>query len=181
MENEKPEPPDSELYALPSGSATAPAAPPMGWSFWAVMALVGVLILLIIYAQIQGVTRPVAVNLTGTSWTLASYSDAERIMVTVQGEPVTNISFGPAGMENISGYAGCAWYTYTYTRSNATAFYFTNKTVVQSSCGGDGGFPAESAYLNDLDYTSTIYFRNGYLTFSDVSGKPVLVFRQAPG
>ena len=41
-----------------------PAAP-MGRGFWAVMALIGVLILLIIYAQVQGVTRTIPVNLTG--------------------------------------------------------------------------------------------------------------------
>jgi hypothetical protein len=161
----------------PENPVTIPAAP-MGPWFWAVMAMLGVLILMIIYAQVQGVTRPVAVNLTCTSWTLASYADAEGTMIPATAETEANLSFGPADTSTLNGYAGCSWYSYTYSR-NSTAFHLANGTSTLQFCGDPGLTAAGSAYLRDLNNISAARFRSGQLTFYDAADRSLLVFDQA--
>jgi len=155
-----------------------PAAP-MGRGFWAVMTLIGILILLIIYAQVQGITRPVSVNLTGTSWTLDSYADATGRMVPVNTGNVVNLSFDPENTTTLDGYAGCNWYLYTYFRYNTTTLQIGNGTITLRFCNDSSVMQTESAYLRDLNNTSVVRFRSGQLTLYDATGKPILLFEQS--
>ena len=66
----------------------------MGLGFWAMMALIGVLVLLIVYAQVQGVTLSCPVNLTGTNWTLTYYTNEKGTMVPVTNGTDVTIRFG---------------------------------------------------------------------------------------
>jgi len=173
---------DEDLVILPGTEdpekpVPTPAAP-MGLWFWAVMAMLGVLILMIIYAQVQGVTRPISVKLTGTSWTLASYADAKGSLTPVSGGMEANLSFGPADTSTLNGYVGCTWYSDTYSQ-NATAFRLANGTSTLRFCGDPGLIEAESAYLRDLNNVSAARFRSGQLTFYDAADRSLLVFDQA--
>ncbi len=163
----------------PPSMDLAPAPPaPMGWGFWAIMALIGVLILLIIYAQVQGITHPVTVNLTETNWTLTSYVSTGGTMVPATTGPKMNLSFGPSNESTLRGYTGCSWYSYVYSL-NKTAFSLSNETLTPSSFDDPGMIQAESSYMDDLKNTTSVRFRGGRLTFYDVGGKPVLVFEQS--
>jgi hypothetical protein len=169
--------PGEEPRILPE-SAPVPAAP-MGRRFWAVMALIGVLILLIIYAQVQGVTRPIAVNLTGSSWELTSYADTEGRIIPAPAGAEVNLSFGPAGTTTLTGYAACTWYSYTYHQVNSTALHLTNGTPPVMFCSDPKNMQAASAYRCDLENTSSVRFRNGQLILYDDQGKSLLIFSQS--
>jgi len=170
---------DCTSPALPAEDTVPVPAPPMGRGFWAVMALIAVLILLILYAQVQGITHPIIVNLSGSRWTLISYAGAEGSMVPVQTGVEANLSFGPAGTENLSGYAGCNWYFSTYTWDNATALHSTNRSVTLHVCDKPGVMLEEESYLEDIDNISVVRFRSGQLTFFDRAGRSLLTFREA--
>jgi hypothetical protein len=149
---------------------------PMGPWFWAVIAMIGILLLMILYGQVQGITHPIEVNLTGTRWTLASFADAQGTMVPVKagGEAGANLTFGPAGSTMLSGYSGCIGYTYTYKR-NATTIHLTNLSISPDSCTGTVAGDASSLYLGDLANASVIRFRSGQLFVTDTAGRPLLV------
>jgi heat shock protein HslJ len=149
----------------------------MGRGFWAVMILIGVLIMLIIYAQVQGVTRPVQVNLTGTSWMLTYYADNEGAIVPVMNGTEVTIRFGLANGTSIGGYSGCNAYSYNYTISNSRLI-LTSGTTSGIFCSAPGMMQAESAYIHDLENTSTIRFRSGHLYLYDTAEKPLLIFEQ---
>jgi heat shock protein HslJ len=178
MDDQEPGSPSGTETLSPHEAGPEPAAP-MGRWFWAVMTLIGVLILLIIYAQVQGVTRPVSVNLTGSCWILTYYSDTDGMMVPAVGGAEVNLSFGPAGTTTLGGYAGCAWYSYSYNRANTTALHLANGTASVEFCTNPGVMQAESAYLRDLENTSSVRFRSGQLTLYDASGKSLLIFSQS--
>ena len=95
-------------------------AAPMGRGFWAVMALIGLLILLIIYAQVQGITKPVSVNLTGTNWTLTYYVNENGAMVPMTNGTDVTIRFGLENGTILGGHSGCNWYSYNYTSTSST-------------------------------------------------------------
>ena len=127
----------------------------MGRGFWAVMILVGVLILLIIYAQVQGVTRPVPVNLTGTSWLLTYYGNDGGTLVPVMNGTEVTISFGHDNGTSLGGYSGCNRYSYMYTVSNLT-LVLTKRVTTTMTCGAPGVMQLESTYMHDLEITSGI-------------------------
>jgi len=171
MDRENNEPDDGEqeeLEILPPR--------PMGFGFWAVMAMIGILLLMILYGQVQGITHPIEVNLTGTRWTLASYADAQGTMVPVnaEGRAETNLTFGPAGSAMINGYSGCTEYSSAYER-NAASIHFVNLSISPGSCNDTVTGEASSLYLGDLANASGIRFRSGQIFVSDTAGRPLLV------
>ncbi|HVP95966.1 META domain-containing protein [Methanoregula sp.] len=180
MDQDNPGSPDN-ISPSPAPDIVPIPAPPMSRGFWAVMALIGVLILLIIYAQVQGVMHPIVVNLTGSRWTVISYADREGSMIPAPAGAEANLSFGPAGNEGLIGYTGCNWYSYTYIWNNATALHPTNRTTTLQVCDTPGVMQEETSYLADLDNSSIVRFRSGQLTFFDDSGKPLLIFRETGG
>jgi len=149
----------------------------MGRGFWAVMILIGILILFIIYAQIQGVTRPVPVNLTGTSWTLTYYENGGGAVIPVLNGTEVNVSFGLDHGTTLGGYSGCNWYTYTYTVSNFT-LNLSGGVTTGTICAAPGVMQLESAYMYDLETTSGIRFRNDHLFLYDTADRPLLIFER---
>jgi heat shock protein HslJ len=154
---------------------------PMGVGFWAMMALIGVLVLLIIYAQVQGVTRSVPVNLTGTNWTLTYYANEKGTLVPVTNGTDVTILFGPGNSTILDGSAGCNWYRYQYTiiSSTLTLTHVPERTTGMF-CPAPGIMQVESLYLRDLENTSTIKFRSDHLYLYDPAEKPLLIFEQTP-
>ncbi len=155
-----------------------PAAP-MGRGFWAVMALIGVLILLIIYAQVQGVTRTVPVNLTGTSWTLTYYSNDGGTMVPVTNGTVVTIRFGLENGTILDGNSGCNGYSYQYTiRGSMLTLTRGSGVTTEMFCTAPGVMQVESTYLHNLENSTTIKFRSDHLYLYDSADKPLLIFEQ---
>ena len=156
-----------------------PAAP-MGRGFWAVMALIGVLILLIIYAQVQGVTRTVPVNLTGTSWTLTYYSNDGGTMVPRNKRDGGDDPFRPGkrhhSRRKFRTATGTA-YQYTIRGSMLTLARGSGVTT-EMFCTAPGVMQVESTYLHNLENSTTIRFRSDHLYLYDSADKPLLIFEQ---
>jgi len=150
---------------------------PMGKEFWGVMTLIGILISLIIYSQVQGVIHPLAVNVTGTEWSLVSYTAPNGTLVSVPPGTDINITFGPANPSNLTGYSACFEYTYRYYLHN-TNLTLTGGIVQTIPCDDTFVQQKDSEYLAGLSNSSQVKFRNGDLIFYDSSGKPILLFKQ---
>jgi len=154
-------------------------AAPMGRGFWAVMALIGLLILLIIYAQVQGITKPVSVNLTGTNWTLTYYVNDNGAMVPVTNGTDVTIRFGLENGTILGGHSGCNWYSYNYTSTSSTlALAHDSGIRTTLFCTAPGVMQVESTYLKDLENSDAIKFRSDHLYLYDPTDKPLLIFEQ---
>ena len=170
-------------FPAPDGTGTGPPEPvsmpaaSMGRGFWAVMILVGVLILLIIYAQVQGVTRPVPVNLTGTSWLLTYYGNDRGTLVPVINGTEVNIAFGLDNGTSLGGYSGCNRYSYAYTVSNYT-LVLTKRVTTTMTCGAPGLMQLESTVHARSGEHLRHRFRSGHLFFYDTEDRPLLIFEQ---
>jgi heat shock protein HslJ len=160
--------------------APLPAAP-MGSGFWIMMAIIGVLVLLIVYAQVQGVTRSVPVNLTGTNWTLTYYTNEKGTMVPVTNGMDVTLMFSPKNSTILGGYSGCNAYQYNYTIAGSmlTLAPGSGRTT-EMFCPAPGVMQVESSYLHNLENTSTIKFRSDHIYLYDPTEKPLLIFEQAP-
>ena len=157
-----------------------PAAP-MGRGFWAMMALLGVLVLLIIYAQVQGVTRSVPVNLTGTNWTLTYYTNEKGTMVPVTNGTGVTLRFGPENSTILGGYSGCNAYSFNYTISGSRLILAPGAGETTAMvCPAPGVMNVETSYLHDLENTSTVQFRSDHLYLYDPTEKPLLILEQTP-
>ncbi|MGA2104688.1 META domain-containing protein [Methanoregula sp.] len=164
-----------EDETLPEPAPYLPAPPMSPW-FWVAFGLIGILIILIIYGQVQGITHAVTVNLTGTSWTLVSSASPQGVMLPIA--TMANLSFGAENKTAFGWYDSCNQYSYTYSLNN-TALIFSNGPTTPSSCSQFNDAAAESSYLQDLENTTTERFRNGHLTFYDAENKPLLTFDQS--
>jgi heat shock protein HslJ len=170
-------PVEPEDQPLPDSDLDLPAPPMSPW-FWVVIALIGFLIILITYGQVQGITHPITVNLTGTSWTLVSYASTQGIMLPVT--TVVNLSFGAENRTAFGAFNSCNRYAYTYSLNNSTLI-FSNGTTTLGSCANFSDELAESAYLQDLGKTTIERFRSGHLNFYNAGNKPLLTFDQSDG
>jgi heat shock protein HslJ len=168
-----PESPGDEETPLP--------AQPMGRGFWAVMALIGVLVAMIVYAQIQGVTQPVAVNLTDSNWTLTYYAGNDGRMVPVPDGIPVNIRFGQNNGTVLGGRSGCNWYSYNYTlnASQLTLEAGSGAITALLCTTPPESMLVESVYIRDLENTSQVRFRNDHLYLYDTTEQPMLIFEQA--
>ena len=162
-----------------SPSPQAPQAAPMGRGFWAVMALIGFLVLLIIYSQVQGITRPVSVNLTGTHWEIVSYTSPGSATIAAQPGGM-NLSFGTKNKTGGNGFIGCVQYSFQYAFSN-NSFVISNKTETAVACSNDRMTGSQAVYLTNLENASFMRFQSGSLTFYDVANHPLLVFVSSVG
>ncbi|HNX17849.1 MAG TPA: META domain-containing protein [Methanoregula sp.] len=178
---------DEPAKKTPDTDATEPElipvpAPPMGREFWAVMALIGVLVLLIIYAQVQGITKPIPVNLTKTNWTLTYYVNESGTMIPLADGTNVTLQFGDKNSSVLAGYSGCNWYRYNYTSSSTTLVLdLKSKSLTKMHCTRPGIMQIESEYLHNLESTKTIKFRSDRLYLYDQDQNLLLVFRQISG
>lgn len=167
-----PEAADEETPNLP--------APPMGRGFWAVMALIGVLVAMIVYAQIQGVTQPIAVNLTASNWTLTYYTGEDGRMIPVPDKIPVTLVFGLNNGTVLGGRAGCNWYSYNYTLSSSRLALEKGSGVTTAMlCTTPAEtMTVESAYLRSLENSSRVRFKNDHLYLYDPADRPLLIFEQ---
>jgi heat shock protein HslJ len=146
---------------------------PIGVAFSIALALVGLLVLLIIFLNIPGIKASAGVSMTRSDWTLQSYADTTGTLVPLKhGTQVTAI-FGSDG--RVSGSAGCNQYSATYTVRDF-AVSISPPVSTKIFCGDPGVVQQESAYLSDLVRAGELRISESNLKFYDGSGKPVLVF-----
>ncbi len=152
-----------------------PSGPPekMGPAFYAALALVGCLVLMVVVLNYPAARANAGTMMTQTNWTLQSLTDSTGILIPAQsGTPVTAM-FDSGGRMN--GNAGCNSYTSAYqTRDYSITISGTSSTKM--FCQGPGVMEQESAFLANLNKASSFRVSDSYLKFYDPSGKTVLVF-----
>ena len=146
----------------------------MGPAFWGALALVGMLVLLIVFINIPGIRASAGVLLTQHTWTLESYGDKGNVLVpSINGTPVT-ARFDTEG--RVYGSAGCNLYSANYTTGNL-AITISSPVMTEKYCENTLVMQQESAYLTDLSKVTELRVSTSELNLYDKTGKPVLVYR----
>ncbi|MDD1702893.1 MAG: META domain-containing protein [Methanoregula sp.] len=154
----------------------APAAP-MGRGFWLVMGLIGIMIILIVFAQVQGYTKPVPASLSGTNWTLDQYADENGMLHQVRKGTVVNATFGLDGGMLIEGRSGCNWYSANYSVTGSQIAIYSRVTT-DLYCTSPGVMDIESTYMQDLTNATSYRLRGDYLYLYNLNQKSILIFLQ---
>ena len=154
---------------------TTPFGPPekFGLSFYAALALIGLLVLMVVFLNYPAVKANAGREMTRTNWTLQSYTDATGIPITVIAGSDVTARFGQDG--RMTGRSGCNWYSALYT-TNDYAINLSSESVTSMLCRDPGIMDQESAFLTDLSETSEFRVSESSLKFYDARGKTVLVF-----
>jgi len=155
-----------------------PAGPPekMGRSFYAALALIGILVLMVVFLNQPAARANAGTVITETPWALRSYADATGTLVPVISGAEVNADFRRDG--TLTGSAGCNRYAASYTTRDY-GITVTNTSSTLMFCPGPGIMEQESAFLADLSGSSWFRVSGSSLKFYDASGKPVLVFATA--
>jgi len=146
---------------------------PLGLKLTFALALVGFLVILIFFADIQGARASAGIRMTKADWTLELYEDTAGNLVPVQ--PGTQITAAFLEGGRLSGSAGCNRYSATYAVRDL-AITISSPVSTNIVCEDARIMRQESAYMNDLERTAVLRISNTSLKLFDESGKPVLVF-----
>jgi heat shock protein HslJ len=145
----------------------------MGPAFYGALALVGVLVLLIVFFNVPGIRASTGMLLIQNTWTLQSYVDTSGGLVpAIRGTPIT-AKFYPDG--TMSGSAGCNQYSASYTTKDL-AVSISPPSMTEMYCENPIVMQQESAYLNDLSKAKELRVNELNLNLYDKTGKPVLMF-----
>jgi heat shock protein HslJ len=153
-----------------------PATPPqekMGLAFYAALALVGILVVMVVVLNYPAAKAMAGTTMTQTNWTLQSLVDNTGILVPAMSGTDVTAAFDREG--RLSGNAGCNHYFAAYTAKD----YQVSITGIGSTkmfCHGPGVMEQESAFLADLQKASSFRVSEAFLKIYDASGKPVLIF-----
>ena len=160
---------DHDGTDIPSDTRPQPLSP----SFLIALALVGLLVLVILFVNIPGIRASAGVSISLTPWTLQSYGNVSKDLVPVKSETKITAVFGRDGI--ITGFAGCNQYHANYTVRNL-AIAISPPASTRIFCGEAGVMEQEINYLNDLQKAVELRITESDLILYDRSGKPVLVF-----
>lgn len=167
-------PPADPNEAAGEADNSPPALPEkMSRSFYLALALIGLLVVMVVFLNYPAQKALAGTTMTQTNWTLQSLADNTGILVpAMSGTEVTAV-FDRDG--KMTGNAGCNHYSASYS----TKDYQLSITGVGSTmmfCSGQGVMEQESAYLADLNRASFFRVSESFLNVYDTSGKTVLVF-----
>lgn len=162
----EPEAPDKDKTAVTESQTKGPA-------FYGALALIGALVLLIVFFNISGARASSGMLLTQNIWTLQSYVDSGGVLVpAIPGIPVT-ARFKTGG--TVSGSGGCNTYNASYTTKDLAISIF-QPYMTEIYCENSRVMQQESAYINDLVKAKELRVNESNLNLYDKTGKPVLMF-----
>jgi heat shock protein HslJ len=169
------DPPAEYGDEAPDDQDTGPSGPPekMGLAFYASVALIGVLVLMVVILNYPAARANAGTVMTETNWTLQSLMDATGVLIPARSGTGVTARFDREG--RMSGSAGCNGYGAQFQ----TRDYSINITGVSSTlmyCGSPGIMEQESAFLADLSKASSFRVSESSLKFYDARGKTVLAF-----
>jgi len=162
----KPEAPDEEKTAVTESQTKGPA-------FYGALALVGALVLLIVFFNVSGTRASSGMLLTQNTWTLQSYVDSAGVLVPVIPGTAVTARFKTDG--TMSGSGGCNTYNASYTTKDLAISIFQPE-MTEIYCENSRVMQQEAAYLNDLVKAKELRVNELNLNLYDKTGKPVLVF-----
>ena len=143
-----------------------------------VMALIGVLVILIVFFQFQAASHKAPASLAGSNWTLVQYTSGNSTLNPVTGQPAPTLMFmADNSGTTVGGSAGCNRFTGKYTQ-NGSQLAFSALGSTRMFCDLPGAMELETAYLSDLEKTASYRSNSGYLVLNDNSGKTLMVFKQ---
>jgi heat shock protein HslJ len=168
------DPPADPDETIGHDTESSPSGPPekMGFAFYASLALIGILVLMVVFLNYPAARANAGIMLTRTNWTLQSCMDSTGILVPAQSGTEVMVMFQDGRM---SGSAGCNPYFASYT----TRDYGISITGIGSTkmyCQEPGIMEQESAFLADLSMATSFRVSESSLKFYDADGKAVLVF-----
>ncbi|MFA4877831.1 MAG: META domain-containing protein [Methanoregula sp.] len=143
-----------------------------GLYFYFAVALLGCLVLLVVFVNIPLIQASAGATMTRTSWQLQSYANASGGMQPATGP---NITARFSGDSRITGFAGCNDYIATYTTENY-AISISPSATTRNTCGEPGMMALETLYLQDLDNSTEFRVTQTALKLYDRTGKPLLLF-----
>jgi heat shock protein HslJ len=162
----EPEVPAEDKTAVTESQTRGPA-------FYGALALVGVLVLLIVFFNVSGTRASSGMLLTQNTWTLQSFVDSGGVLVpAIPGTSVT-ARFKTDG--TMSGSGGCNRYNTSYTTKDL-AISISQPDMTEIYCENSRVMQQESAYINDLSKAEELRVNESNLNLYDKTGKPVLMF-----
>jgi heat shock protein HslJ len=145
----------------------------MSLAFYAALALVGVLVILIVVMNVPGIRASTGMTLTRSTWTLQSYADANGGLVPAIDGPAVTARFSSDG--TMSGSAGCNQYAASYTTRDF-AITISPPASTMMYCENPGVMQQESSYLANLPKSVELRVSESNLNLYDTTGKPLLLF-----
>jgi len=124
--------------------------------------------------QVTVATQPPMTFLVGVEWRLASYLNGANVMTTVTGEKPVTAKFDASGA--LSGSGGCNQYSATY-KVTGTSISITQPITTLMACP-EPIMQQETMYLAQLTKASSYKSVGDTLTFFDVSGAAILVYKR---
>jgi heat shock protein HslJ len=147
-----------------------------GLSFWLVLALVGVLVLMVIFMNVPGIRGATGPEMAKINWSLASYANVTGVMVPALADPGVTARFDRDGI--LKGNAGCNGYSAPYTIYE-TALNISQPSSASLKCPSQAVMVQENQYLADLPRAASVRIGPDHLVLYDAAGKPLLEFRPA--
>jgi heat shock protein HslJ len=153
----------------------APAGPPekMGLAFYAALALVGILVIMVVFVNYPATKASAGTLMTRTNWTLQSYTDKTGILIPALSGSGVSARFARDG--SMTGSAGCNQYAASYSTRDY-AINITNTASTLMFCTEPGIMDQESAFLVDLLKAASFRVDESFLRMYDDTGKPLMVF-----
>jgi heat shock protein HslJ len=169
------ESPAGDGDAVPGGTTDSADKPEekMGLAFYATLALIGILVLMIVVVNYPAARADAGIELTQTNWTLQSYADSAGTHIPARNGTGVTALFDREG--HLSGNAGCNWYGGTYQTRD---YRITISSIFSTEmfCQEPGVMEQEAAFLASLSTVSSFRVSASSLNFYDAAGTIVLVF-----
>jgi heat shock protein HslJ len=167
-------PADPDTTSKDSPEAVLPAPPEkMGLSFYAALALIGLLVLMVVFLNEPAARANAGMTMTQTNWTLRSSTDTTGIHIPVISGNNVTARFGKDG--RVTGSAGCNRYAGAYQTLDYS-ITISNTSSTKMFCQDPGVMEQESAFLADLSGASSFRVSETSLKLYDAAGNAVLVF-----
>ena len=145
----------------------------MGLAFFGALALIGILVILIVFVNVPGFRASPSVLLVKNTWTLQSYVDSgDALIPAIAGPPIT-ARFTKEG--TVIGSAGCNHYIANYTTGNL-AITILPPLMTSRYCENQSIMEQESAYTRDLLKAVEFRVSETGMNLYDTTGKPLLVY-----
>jgi len=144
-----------------------------GLMVYIAIALLGCLVLMIVFINVPGIRASAGAAMTGTDWQLQSYADKTGVIIPAISNPAITATFSTNG--RVSGFAGCNHYSATYSTMDYSITISPAATSLVF-CTDPGIMDMEQAYLLDLEKSVEFRITESNLRMYDKTGKPLLVF-----
>jgi len=147
-----------------------------GLYFYFAVALLGCLIFLVVFVNFPAMQASAGTTMTRTGWQLQACANTSGGMEPAAGQNIT-ARFERDG--KLSGFAGCNYYSATYTTTNY-AIHISPAATSRKYCAEPGVMALETVYLANLNAATEFRVTDDALKLYNRTGKPLLAFNAGP-